>query len=78
MMASLCRSFCRVHREAMYRTLTADFTRFLRTDALAWQAAELWPGVLPTKEEIEREAERMQMDKDGLEIHQGIFLTQWT
>ena len=76
LMAGLCRRFCRVHREAMYRKLTADYSRFLRCDALVWQAGELWPGVIPSRGEVAREAERMQMDKDGLEIHQGIFFSQ--
>ena len=76
LMAALCKRFCRVHREAIYRALTDDFARFLRTDRLLWTAAARWPGLVPSRQEVQREAQRMQMDKDGLEIHQGIFLSQ--
>ena len=76
LMASLCRRFCVSHRESMYRKLTHDYTRFVRVDDLAWRAGELWPGLLPGREEVSREAGRMQMDKDGLELHQGIFFSQ--
>lgn len=72
----LCRVFCRNHRRAMYRKLTADYTRFVRVDEMSWQAAELWPGIVPSQKEIAQEAERMQKDKDGLELHQGIFFAQ--
>lgn len=75
-MASLCRRFCKSHRESMYRKLTGDYSRFIRVDDLAWRAGELWPGLLPGKEDVSREAERMQRDKDGLELHQGIFFSQ--
>lgn len=76
LMASLCRRFCRAHRESIYRKLTGDYSRLVRVDELAWRAGELWPGLLPGKEEVAREAERMQRDKDGLELHQGIFFSQ--
>ncbi len=75
LLAALCVRFFRIHREAMYRRLTGDYDRFVRVDDLLWEAAELWPGLLPARSEVAREQERMQMDKDGLEIHQGIFLT---
>ena len=74
-MAALCERFCRVHRGSMYSRLTDDYTRFLRVDDLVWRAAECWPGLLPSRDEVLGEQARMQMDKDGLEIHQGIFLS---
>ncbi|MEE8434716.1 MAG: enoyl-CoA hydratase/isomerase family protein [bacterium] len=76
LMASLCRRFCSSHRESMYRKLTNDYSRLLRVDELAWRAGDLWPGLLPGRGEVAREAERMQRDKDGLEFHQGIFFSQ--
>ncbi len=76
MMATKFRHFCRVHREPMYRALTDDLTRFLRADALCWRASDLWPGLLPSRQQLDQESQRMQKDKDGLEIHQGIFLSQ--
>jgi thioesterase DpgC len=60
----------------MYRRLTDDYRLSLRVDELVWKAAELWPGLLPAKQDVERERDRMQMDKDGLEIQQGVFLEQ--
>ncbi|MEE2778052.1 MAG: hypothetical protein VYE73_14960 [Acidobacteriota bacterium] len=74
-MAELCERVFRVHRESMYARLTGNYERFLRVDDLVWRAAEQWPGLLPSREEVRAEQARMQMDKDGLEIHQGIFLS---
>ncbi len=74
-MAALCERFCRVHRGSMYRRLTDDYTSFLRVDDLVWRAAERWPGLLPSRDQVLREQTQMQMDKDGLEIQQGIFLS---
>jgi thioesterase DpgC len=68
--------FARVHRETLYRALTGDFSRSLRVDALVWQAAERWPGLVPTRAEVSREAGRMQADKDGREIAQGLLVSQ--
>ena len=76
LITSIGRKFCRLHREEIYRKLTGDYSRFLRVDELAWKAAELWPDIMPTKKEIEQDQERMQKDKDGLELLQGIFFSQ--
>ena len=48
----------------------------MRVDELLWRAAELWPGLVPTRDEVAAEAERMQADKDGREIQQGLFVSQ--
>jgi thioesterase DpgC len=48
----------------------------MRVDALLWKAASRWPDILPSKAELAAEGERMQADKDGLEIHQGLFVSQ--
>ncbi len=76
LITSIGREFCRLHRKAIYRKLTGDYSRFLRVDELAWKAAELLPGIMPAKKEVEQDQERMQKDKDGLEILQGIFFSQ--
>ena len=76
LLADLCERFCRVHRVAMYERLTDGYQRHIRVDDLVWRAGELWPGILPTRAEVRREQERMQMDKDGLEVQQGMFLSQ--
>ncbi len=70
----LCRRLCRSHREPIYARLTAARSRAVRLEALVEQAAELWPGLVPTAAELSREAQRMQHDKDGREIQQGILV----
>ena len=68
--------FFRVYRNPIYDTLTQGRIRALRLEELAWQAADLLPDVMPTRAELDRESQNMQMDKDGLEIHQGLFFGQ--
>jgi len=66
----------RSNRREIYDRLTDGRTRGIRVDDLLYRAAELWPGLVPTREEVAREAERMQMDKDGREIQQGILVSE--
>ena len=68
--------FFRAYRTPLYDTLTRKRTRLLRVEELAWEAADLLPDILPTRAELARESQSMQMDKDGLEIHQGLFFGQ--
>jgi thioesterase DpgC len=68
--------FFRAYRTPIYETLTAGRTRALRVEELAWAGADLLPGILPTQAELAYESARLQMDKDGLEIHQGLFFGQ--
>ena len=68
--------FFRVYRKPIYDTLTQARSRALRVEELAWKAAELLPHIMPTRAELDRESRSMQMDKDGLEIHQGLFFGQ--
>ena len=75
-LADLCWRFCRVHRDAMYHRLTDDLSKPLRVDALVWNASELWPGLVPTRSEVAKEGDRMQVDRDGREINQGMFIGQ--
>ena len=75
-MADLCWRFCRVHRNEIYDQLTGGRSRAVRVDDLLWRAAELWPGLVPTRAELATESERMQADKDGREIQQGMFVSQ--
>lgn len=75
-LGDLCWRFSRAHRATLYRELTADFTRSVRVDDLVWRAAELWPGLVPTQAEVREEARRMQIDKDGREISQGLLVSQ--
>lgn len=72
----LCRAFARAHREAIYARLTDNYARHVRVDDLVFKAAELWPGLVPTRAELRREMERVQADKDGLEIFQGCLISE--
>jgi thioesterase DpgC len=62
------------HVETLYRRLTDDFRRFVRVDDLAYEAAELLPGIAPTREAVRQESARALKDKHGIEIDQGILI----
>ncbi|HXY89842.1 MAG TPA: enoyl-CoA hydratase/isomerase family protein [Xanthobacteraceae bacterium] len=64
------------HVEEIYRTLTKNYARFVRAEALVDEAAVLVPGLVPKAAKVEAEAEFLQKDKDGVEIDQGIFLSR--
>ncbi|MFH1603037.1 MAG: enoyl-CoA hydratase/isomerase family protein [Pseudomonadota bacterium] len=68
--------FFRAYRKPIYDALTRQRTRALRVEELAWEGADLLPGILPTRAELAQESLSLQMDKDGLEIHQGLFFGQ--
>ena len=59
---------------ALYDQITAGRTKFVRIDALCERAAEL--GSLPSREELQAEAQLAQRDKRGLEKAQGAFLAE--
>src|SRR5215211_694329 len=66
----------RVYAELIYEELTDGYGRFVRLHELVYAAAERFPGLVPTHEEIVRERQVPQKEKDGLEIDQGIFFGQ--
>ena len=61
------------HAGAVYGALTKDQTNFVRADVLAYEAAALVPGLTPTRAQVYAQSEKMQRDKDGIEVDQGIF-----
>jgi (3,5-dihydroxyphenyl)acetyl-CoA 1,2-dioxygenase len=67
-------SFLAAHVEQIYDRLTERASIFRRLDDLAYAAAHLVPGLVPTREEVSVEAAHPQRDKDGVEIDQGLFL----
>ena len=67
----------RRHGRALYDRLTANRSRFVRIEQLAYDAAEMLPGLVPTRAEVATEAELRQADKDGCEIDQGILFNQF-
>ena len=69
-------AFLDAHVEAIYRRLTADFTKFKRVEALVGDAAALVPGLVPDQNQLSRDNGLLQKDKDGFEIDQGLFLSR--
>jgi (3,5-dihydroxyphenyl)acetyl-CoA 1,2-dioxygenase len=67
-------SFLAAHVEQVYARLTEHGSIFRRLDDLSYAAANLVPGLVPTREEVGAEAAHPQGDKDGVEIDQGLFL----
>jgi enoyl-CoA hydratase/carnithine racemase len=66
--------FLREHAGEVYAELTDDFATPLRLDELVYRAAERFPGLVPTRAEVEAQAERLQGEKEGAEIAQGLLL----
>src|SRR5436190_22406646 len=66
--------YLRAHAEEIYEELTEGLTKFVRLDELAYEAAERYPGLVPTRAEMEEERARKLADKQGLELAQGLFL----
>jgi thioesterase DpgC len=66
--------FLGAHAETVYDRLTRDRTRYARIDSLLFAAPDIIPGLVPTREQVAAEGTRLQRDKDGVEIDQGIFL----
>jgi thioesterase DpgC len=66
--------FLAAHAEALYDRLTRNRSALLRLDALVEDAAQAVPGLVPTREQLAAEQGKLQGDKDGLEIDQGLFL----
>src|SRR5919198_335462 len=66
--------YLRAHAEEIYDELTDGLTKFVRLDELVYEAAERYPGLVPTRAEMEEERSRKLADKQGLELAQGVFL----
>jgi (3,5-dihydroxyphenyl)acetyl-CoA 1,2-dioxygenase len=65
--------FLSLHGAWLYHRLTEGFTARLDLSELAFKAAELCPGLLPTRLEIAEERRKTQAQKEGREIDQGLF-----
>jgi len=68
--------FLAAHARALYDELTAGRSRFVRLEELVYRAAEVVPGLVPSRHEIAAEAALDQRDKDGVEIDQGLFTSR--
>jgi (3,5-dihydroxyphenyl)acetyl-CoA 1,2-dioxygenase len=69
--------FLQAHARALYEDLTAGLLRHVRVDELVYAAAARIPGLVPTRQAVEAEAQCLQKDKDGHEIDQGILLNHF-
>jgi thioesterase DpgC len=67
--------FLAQHTASVYERLTQNYSRFIRVEPLVQAAADAFPGLVPGADEIADDAGRLQRDKDGVEIDQGIFLS---
>ena len=67
--------FLQAHAERVYAELTGDYARFVRVDELVYRAAERFPGLTPTRGEVDADRQFLQRDKEGVEIDQGLFLS---
>ncbi len=67
--------FLRDHGEALYEALTERRSRFLRVEPLLAAAGQAVPGLVPTAAELAAEDGRLQRDRSGIEIDQGLFLS---
>ena len=68
-------AYLRAHAAGIYDRLTNGRRNFLRADELCRRAAAEFPGLLPSDADLAAEAPRLQKDKQGLEIAQGLFLS---
>lgn len=68
--------FLEVHLESLYDELTDNRSRLLRTAELAYAAADLVPGLAPTRERIAEERTHPQKHKEGWEQDQGILISR--
>ena len=62
--------------ETIYNSLTDGMTRFVRVQDLVHQAAETYPGLVPTRAQLAEEAARPLKEKQGLEIAQSLLLAR--
>jgi thioesterase DpgC len=65
--------FLRRHVGNLYDGLTASGSKPLRIQHLVLAAAEAVPGVVPSKADLAAEDGRLQRDRSGVEIDQGLF-----
>jgi (3,5-dihydroxyphenyl)acetyl-CoA 1,2-dioxygenase len=69
--------FFRLHAVAIYDEMTGRGARTLRVSELMTAASGRYPGLLPTREQIDAERALMrQSAKEGRELDQGLFIGQ--
>jgi thioesterase DpgC len=68
-------AFLRAHADDLYAALTDDLRKAVRDEDLVYAAAELVPGLVPTREAMAAERARALPEKEGIEIAQGLFFS---
>src|ERR671922_3023635 len=66
--------YLRAHAEEIYAELTDDLATPLRVEELLERAAERFPKLAPTREELAAERQRPLAAKEGAEIAQGLLV----
>jgi thioesterase DpgC len=69
--------FLRTHARTLYDRLTDGRQKFVRLERLVYDAAEVVPGLVPTRAQVAAESELRQSEKEGVEIDQGILCNQF-
>jgi thioesterase DpgC len=69
-------AFLRRYAPRLYAQLTDDLRRFVRVEELVYRAADAVPGLVPTREQVQSDRQRLQKDKEGYEVDQGLFVSQ--
>lgn len=70
-------TFLRRHARTLYDRLTDGRRKFVRLERLVYDAADLVPGLVPTRAEVAAESALRQSEKAGREIDQGILCNQF-
>src|SRR5262245_2991488 len=68
-------SFLRRHVDAVYDELTGKRAHFVKINELVEAAAQKFPGLVPSPDDIDAEDGLRQSQKAGLEIDQGLFIS---
>lgn len=69
--------FLRAHARTLYDRLTDGRRKFVRIERLVYDAADIVPGLVPTRAQVAAESELRQSEKEGVEIDQGILFNQF-
>ena len=70
-------TFLRRHARTLYDRLTDGRRKFVRVERLVYDAADMVPGLVPTRAEVDAESALRQSEKTGREIDQGILCNQF-
>lgn len=68
-------AFARVYTDFIFDRITGGYSRWIRPEELVYQAAEIAPGLCPTRKEVEADSRLSLSQKEGVEIAQADFLS---